>query len=45
MTFKEVAELEGHNDDVEKLTHELEELEERAKELDKKRTSNISAIR
>lgn len=41
---KEMAEQLGNLDDVEKIAQEIEELETKAKELDLKRTQNISAI-
>lgn len=41
---KEMAEQSGNEEDLQRIENELEQLEERAKELDKLRTSNISAI-
>lgn len=41
---KEMAEQLNNIDDVLRITQEIEELESKAKELDLKRTSNISAI-
>lgn len=41
---KEMAEINGNIEEVQKWTAELERLEERAKELDKMRTSTISGI-
>lgn len=44
MKNKEMAEQLGNVEDIRKLTIELERIEERAKELDKMRTSTISGI-
>ncbi|XP_067129941.1 RNA polymerase-associated protein RTF1 homolog [Centruroides vittatus] len=44
MKQKDMAMLLGNDDEVQRLNSELEQLEERAKELDKLRTSSISAI-
>ncbi|XP_046351211.1 RNA polymerase-associated protein RTF1 homolog isoform X2 [Haliotis rufescens] len=41
---KETAELENDQDRLYKVQHELEELEERAVELDRRRSSNINSI-
>lgn len=41
---KDMAVLLGNDEEVQRLNSELEQLEERAKELDKLRTSSISAI-
>lgn len=41
---KEMAEVEGDSEKAEDLKGQLDELEERAEELDKQRTSNISSI-
>ena len=43
--LQEMAEVEGDTEKAEDLRLELEDLEDRAKELDSKRTSTISAIR
>ena len=42
---KEVAEEAGEDDKVSEIQSQLEELEERATELDRRRTSNINSIR
>ncbi|KAG1651555.1 RNA polymerase-associated protein RTF1 [Nymphon striatum] len=42
--LKEIADLEGNQDEYKRITTELEALEERANELDAKRSSNIFAI-
>ncbi|EEC07874.1 caldesmon, putative [Ixodes scapularis] len=44
MKQKEMAEQTGNHEEALKLSGELEQLEERARELDKQRTSTISAI-
>lgn len=44
MKKKEMAEQLGDHEEARRLTEELERLEDRAKELDKQRTSTISAI-
>ncbi|KAL1484380.1 hypothetical protein MTO96_011356 [Rhipicephalus appendiculatus] len=44
MKQKEMAEQKGDNEEAQRLSGELEQLEERARELDKQRTSTISAI-
>lgn len=44
MKEKELAELNGDNDKVDRINQELEELEAEAKTLDRKRTQNIAAI-
>lgn len=44
MKQKEMAMLKGDQEEAQKLAGELEQLEERARELDKQRTSTISAI-
>lgn len=44
MKNKEMAEINGNQEEIVKCTAELERLEERAKELDKVRTSTISGI-
>lgn len=44
MKQKEMAEQTGDHEEALKLSGELEQLEERARELDKQRTSTISAI-
>ncbi|KAJ8308991.1 hypothetical protein KUTeg_013865 [Tegillarca granosa] len=41
---KDQAELAGNQDDLYKVNQELEDLEERATELDRRRTSNINSI-
>ena len=43
--FKEIAEQQGNLDESQTLQTELEELEERAQELDKMRSRGLSAIR
>lgn len=43
--LQEVADLEGDTAAQYKISQELEELEERANELDRRRTNNISSIR
>jgi RNA polymerase-associated protein RTF1 len=43
--LKEVAEQQGNLDESQTLQSELEELEERAQELDKMRSKGLSAIR
>ena len=43
--LQEMAEAEGEMEKAENLRLELEDLEDRAKELDSRRTSTISAIR
>ena len=43
--LQEMAEVEGDVEKAEGLRLELEDLEDRAKELDSRRTSTISAIR
>lgn len=43
--LQELAEAEGDMEKAEDLRLELEDLEDRAKELDSRRTSTISAIR
>lgn len=43
--LKEVAEQQGNLDESQTLQSELEELEERAQELDKIRSRGLSAIR
>jgi len=43
--LQEMAECEGDHQKSNEIKHELEELEERAKELDNQRTSTISCIR
>lgn len=42
---QEEAETSGDQTRLAKVNHELEELEERATELDRRRTSNINSIR
>lgn len=44
MKQKEMAEQKGDQEETQRLAGELEQLEERARELDKQRTSTISAI-
>lgn len=44
MKKKEMAEQQGNAEEARKWSEELERLEDRAKELDKQRTSTISAI-
>ncbi|KAH7935047.1 RNA polymerase-associated protein RTF1 homolog [Rhipicephalus sanguineus] len=44
MKQKEMAEQKGDHEEAQRLSGELEQLEERARELDKQRTSTISAI-
>jgi len=44
-SLQELAEVEGDTEKAEDLRLELEDLEDRAKELDYRRTSTISAIR
>lgn len=44
MKQKEMAMLKGDQEEAQRLAGELEQLEERARELDKQRTSTISAI-
>lgn len=44
MKQKEMAEQKGDHEEAQRLGGELEQLEERARELDKQRTSTISAI-
>jgi RNA polymerase-associated protein RTF1 len=44
MKNKEQADLDGDQEKSVKLTQELEDLEERAQELDRRRTSNINSI-
>ncbi|XP_074661868.1 RNA polymerase-associated protein RTF1 homolog [Tubulanus polymorphus] len=41
---KEMAEITGDDDKLQEAKRELDELEERAKELDRRRTSNINSI-
>lgn len=43
--LQEVADIEGDQAGQTKIKHELEQLEERATELDRRRSSNISSIR
>jgi len=43
--LQEMASLENDTERKEECRNELDELEERAKELDQRRTNNISAIR
>ena len=43
--WQEMADLEGDTAAQYKISQELEELEERANELDRRRTNNISSIR
>jgi len=43
--FQEMASLENDTERSQECKSQLEELEERAKELDQRRTNNISAIR
>jgi len=43
--MQEMSEMEGETDKANELKSQLEDLEERAIELDKRRTSNISGIR
>jgi len=43
--FQEMASLENDTERSQECQSQLEELEERAKELDQRRTNNISAIR
>ena len=40
-----MADIEGNLEQKDALSHELDELEERATELDRRRTSNINSIR
>ena len=42
---QELAEIEGDRDKMSTLAQQLEELEERADQLDKQRTKGLSAIR
>ena len=42
---REMAEMEGKQEDVQQMQEELDQLEERAVELDRRRTSNISSVR
>jgi len=42
---QEVASLENDTEKTREFQSELDELEERAKELDQRRTNNISAVR
>ena len=42
---KEMAEMQGEDKKAAELKEQLEQLEERATELDRKRTSNISSVR
>ena len=44
-SLQELAEIEGDRDRMTMLTQQLEELEERADQLDKQRTKGLSAIR
>ncbi|KAK3597427.1 hypothetical protein CHS0354_040165 [Potamilus streckersoni] len=44
MKHKEMAEVEGDTSKAVKIQQELDELEERARELDRRRTSNINSI-
>lgn len=44
-TCQEQADLDGDQEKSLKLAQELEDLEERAQELDRRRTSNINSIR
>lgn len=44
-THQELAEQEGDVDKASSLAQQLEEIEERAEELDKQRTKGLSAIR
>lgn len=43
--LQEEAETSGDHEKLAKVNQELEELEERAIELDRRRTSNINSIR
>ena len=45
LIIQELAEQSGDTDKVGELTRKLEELEERAEELDKQRSKGLSAIR
>ena len=45
LTLQELAEQSGDSERVGELTKKLEELEERAEELDKQRSKGLSAIR
>ena len=45
IVMKEIAEQTGNREEAEKLRSELEELEEKASQLDKVRSKNLSAIR
>ena len=45
LTHQELAEQEGDVDKASSLAQQLEEIEERAEELDKQRTKGLSAIR
>ena len=42
---KELAEVEGDDERLKDVTSQLETLEERAVELDRRRTSNISSVK
>ena len=42
---KEVAEMKGDRDELGEVNKKLEDLEERATELDRRRTANISGVR
>ena len=43
--IQELAEIAGDSEKVQEYSQLLEELEERAVELDRRRTSNISSVR
>lgn len=42
---KDMAEAEGRDDDVKEIRSQLDDLEQRASELDRQRTANISSIK